>query len=58
MIERGRAPAGIDIVNGRHSFFDRFTGDKPGGQFFEKTEPGGKVFEAFLTREVDQRASR
>ena len=58
MIERSRTSFCIDVTNGGDGFVGRLAGDETGSELFEKAEPGGKLLEPFLTREVDQRASR
>jgi hypothetical protein len=58
MIEGSRATARIDVTDRGDGFIGGFARDEPGGEFLEKTEPGGKIFETFLPRKVYQRASR
>src|SRR5215213_10316407 len=57
MIERGRAVLGIDLANERNYLVERLAGDEAGGQFVKEFESGGKIFQAFLAGQPNQRAS-
>jgi hypothetical protein len=48
----------VQIANSRNGFVDCFAGNKAGGEFLEKAELRGKLFQPFLSGQVNQRASR
>ena len=58
MIERSAATARVEIANRGDSFIDCLAGNEARGDFLERAKTSGKVFEFFLTGEIEQRASR
>jgi len=58
MIERCRAAAGIYFADRVDRFFNVLSGNETSSEFLEKSKAGCEFLEAFLVREVEQRASR
>src|SRR5688572_4893107 len=58
MIERCGTVLGINLANVRNDLVDCLAGDEASGQFFKEAESSGKILQAFLARQPNQRASR
>src|SRR5262245_27993076 len=58
MIERSGTILGVDLANIRNDLVDGLTGDEASSQLLKKLESSGKILQAFLARQPNQRASR
>ena len=57
MIERRRTPARIEIADRGYGFINVLAGNKARGEFLKELETSRKVFQPFLTREMNEGAS-
>ena len=57
MIERRRTSARIEVADRSYGFVNIFTGNKASGELLKELETSRKVFQPFLTREMNEGAA-